>query len=51
MARHHITAGSAFETLVADSRSSHVAIVELAHRLVASGADGDAGPATLTVDH
>ena len=51
MARHHITAGSAFETLVADSLNDQTTVSELARRVVDAGANGDAGPATLPVDH
>lgn len=49
MARHHLTAGSAFEKLVADARSEQLAVRELARRLIDTGANGDVGPAPLTI--
>jgi ANTAR domain len=50
MARDHYTAGTAFETLLADSLSHEVTLSEVAGRLVESAADGDVGPAPLTLD-
>jgi hypothetical protein len=50
MARNHLTAGSAFEKLVADARSDQVTVRELARRLAEAGANGDVGPAPLTID-
>lgn len=50
MVRDHVTAGSAFETLVEDSGSNRLTINEQAQRLVDPGAVDDVGPATLTID-
>ncbi len=48
--RHHFTATSAFEKLVADSRTNQVTVGEQAQQLVDAVAKGDTGPATVTID-
>ena len=50
MARHHFTAGSAFEMLVADSLRKRITLSETAGQLVGPAGDGDLGPATVTSD-
>lgn len=50
IARHHVTASSAFERLVADSATNRVTVTEQAQQLVDAVANGDTGPATATID-
>jgi PAS domain-containing protein len=50
MARHHLTAGSAFERLVDDSSSNRLTVSEQAQRVAGPGAIDDVGPARLTLD-